>query len=347
MSHIALYRKYRPITFDQVKGQNSAVAYLSSIIKSERVPHAILLTGGRGIGKTTLARIFARELGVSPYDIYEIDAASNNGVDEIRALREEVNTRPAQSKFKVYILDEVHMLSKQAFNAFLKTLEEPPKHVIFIMATTELHKIIPTVLSRCQVVHLEKPTQEVITEQLINIAEQENKKLEKPEAQLIADRADGSFRDALVILGQVFEQIKNDTVTSKDLLTVGLRSVDHLRFQFLTAIVEKKQETLFLLTQEITQTHEKGVAEFVEKLIKLVRMVLYVKYAPVLWEKESDTLSDDQKEMIVNYGKTSIGTPEFLLKLLNVYEQVKRSNVPEIPLELAIIEILGNNTEVK
>lgn len=346
MSHIALYRKYRPTTFAEVKGQESAVSYLSSVITSGRVPHAILLTGGRGIGKTTLARIFARELGVSPYDIYEIDAASNNGVDEIRNLREEVNTRPAQSKYKVYILDEVHMLSRQAFNAFLKTLEEPPEHVIFVMATTELHKVLPTVISRCQVIHLEKPTQSIIAEQLITVAKNEEKELSVEYAGLIAERAQGSFRDALVMLDQVFERASQSVIQESDIAAIGLRSVDHLVFQFLSAIASRNKEQVFSIIQEVAQTHKDGIADFLEKVIQIVRSVLYSLHVPVLWEKSANTFPDDQKKLIVDYGNSIIGKPDFLIKLLAVHGEVKRSTIPEIPLELAIIEILGNNTTI-
>lgn len=346
MSHIALYRKYRPTTFTEVKGQESAVSYLSSIITSGRVPHAILLTGGRGIGKTTLARIFARELGVSPYDIYEIDAASNNGVDEIRNLREEVNTRPAQSKYKVYILDEVHMLSRQAFNAFLKTLEEPPEHVIFVMATTELHKVLPTVISRCQVIHLEKPTQSIIAEQLITVAKNEGKELSVEYAGLIAERAQGSFRDALVMLDQVFERASQSVIQESDIAAIGLRSVDHLVFQFLSAIASSNKEQIFSIIQEVAQTHKDGIADFLEKVIQVVRSVLYSLHVPVLWEKSTNTFPDDQKKLIADYSNSIIGKPDFLIKLLAVHAEVKRSTIPEIPLELAIIEILGNNTTI-
>jgi DNA polymerase-3 subunit gamma/tau len=162
MSHISLYRKYRPSNFDEVLGQEAIVATLQSALKSGNISHAYLFAGSRGTGKTSIARIFAKELGTSPNDIYEIDAASNNGVDEMRELTSGVNTLPFDSKYKVYILDEVHMLSKSSFNALLKTLEEPPAHVIFLLATTELHKVLDTVKSRCQVFEFKKPTIEIL-----------------------------------------------------------------------------------------------------------------------------------------------------------------------------------------
>jgi len=151
MSHVSLYRKYRPQTWGEVLGQNSLVKALSSAIKSDQISHAYLFSGSRGTGKTSVARIFARELGTSANDIYEIDAASYRGINEMKELLAGVTTLPFDSKYKVYILDEAHQLTKEAFNALLKNLEEPPAHVIFILATTELYKILDTVKSRCQI----------------------------------------------------------------------------------------------------------------------------------------------------------------------------------------------------
>src|SRR3989344_4156987 len=147
---VALYRKYRPTKFEDVIGQTHIISVLENEIKADRVSHAYLFSGSRGTGKTSVARIFASTLGVNPEDIYEIDAASNRGIDDIRAIRESVHTLPYSSKYKIYIVDEVHMLTKEAFNALLKTLEEPPAHVIFILATTEPHKLLDTVISRCE-----------------------------------------------------------------------------------------------------------------------------------------------------------------------------------------------------
>ena len=200
---LSLYRKYRPETFDAVLGQDHVVHALQSALKSGNLSHAYLFAGSRGTGKTSIARIFARELGTSPSDIYEIDAASNNSVDQIRELVEGVSTLPFDSKYKVYILDEVHMLSKSAFNALLKTLEEPPAHVIFILATTELHKVLDTVKSRCQVFEFKKPSVETLVNLIQDVAKKEKIPMNEEVAQFIAKRGDGAFRDTLGILERV------------------------------------------------------------------------------------------------------------------------------------------------
>src|SRR3989344_3864352 len=170
---IALYRKYRPRTFKDVIGQDHVVKVLLGALELGTISHAYLFSGSRGTGKTSIARIFAREIGTTENDLYEIDAASNTSVDDVRALNESVNTLPFESKYKVYILDEVHMLSKSAFNALLKTLEEPPPHVVFILATTETHKIPETVLSRCEVYTFKNPSQETLKNLTIRSAKKE------------------------------------------------------------------------------------------------------------------------------------------------------------------------------
>ena len=148
MSHISLYRKYRPQSFDQVLGQDHIVKVLQTSLQKNEISHAYLFAGSRGTGKTSIARIFAKELGTSPNDLYEIDAASYRGINEMKELLAGISTLPFDSEYKIYILDEAHQLTRDAFNVLLKTLEEPPKHVIFILATTELHKVIPTIVSR-------------------------------------------------------------------------------------------------------------------------------------------------------------------------------------------------------
>jgi len=198
-----LYRKYRPDDWNAVLGQDHIVSVLENGIKLKRISHAYLFSGSRGTGKTSIARIFAKSLGVSDNDIYEIDAASNRGIDDIREIRDGVNVLPFESEYKVYIIDEVHMLTKEAFNAILKTLEEPPAHAIFILATTELEKVPETIVSRCQSFIFKKPTDNILTSAVTNVAKKEGYTLEEGGAGLIALLADGAFRDAYGTLQKV------------------------------------------------------------------------------------------------------------------------------------------------
>ncbi|MBO5523036.1 MAG: DNA polymerase III subunit gamma/tau, partial [Roseburia sp.] len=223
MSYTALYRKFRPSEFEDVKGQDHIVTTLKNQIKADRIGHAYLFCGTRGTGKTTIAKIFAKAVNCehpvdgspcgecpscraiaagSSMNVIEIDAASNNGVDNIRQIREEVEYRPTEGKYKVYIIDEVHMLSIGAFNALLKTLEEPPSYVIFILATTEAHKIPITILSRCQRYDFRRISIDTISARLMELMEKEQVTVEEKAIRYVAKAADGSMRDALSLLDQ-------------------------------------------------------------------------------------------------------------------------------------------------
>ena len=206
----ALYRKYRSRSLDEVLGQDHVTSILRRALEQGKIAHAYLLTGPRGVGKTSVARILAHEINHLPYDddssnldIIEIDAASNNGVDDIRALREKAQVAPVSAPKKVYIIDEVHMLSKSAFNALLKTLEEPPEHVVFILATTDADKLPATILSRVQQFFFRPIPVEIMTKQLMNIAEKEGFAIEEDAARLIAERSRGGFRDGISMLDQL------------------------------------------------------------------------------------------------------------------------------------------------
>ena len=222
-------RKYRPVNFDDVIGQKVITNTLKEAIKNNKLAQALLFTGPRGVGKTSCARIVARELNNfeisddNSYNIFELDAASNNGVEGIRNLIEQTRIPPQTGKFKVYIIDEVHMLSSGAFNAFLKTLEEPPAHCVFILATTEKHKIIPTILSRCQIYNFKRITNEGIVDHLKNICKLEKIKFEDNALIQIANKSDGAMRDAL----QLFDKVVgvNKELTSK-LVSENLNTVD-------------------------------------------------------------------------------------------------------------------------
>src|SRR6185437_9164706 len=184
MAHQSLYREYRPATFADVVGQEQVTKPLAEAVTAKKIGHAYLFAGSRGLGKTSVARIFAKEIGCTEKDLYEIDAASNNSVEDIRQITENVYTLPFESPYKVYILDEAHMLSKSAWNAFLKTLEEPPPHAVFILATTELDRVPDTVQSRCQVFEFKKPTRKALAALCIEVAKKEGYTLAPDAAEL-------------------------------------------------------------------------------------------------------------------------------------------------------------------
>jgi len=224
LSNLALYRKYRSADFDEVVGQNHIVATLQNAIKNGTHSHAYLLTGPRGVGKTTIARLIAKELNKIPkkddlsehLDIIEIDGASNRGIDEIRNLKEKIQVAPARLEYKVYIIDEVHMLTKDAFNALLKTLEEPPAHAVFIFATTEIQKVPATIISRTQRFDFKPITNEDIVKHLRFIADQEKISIDDDALELIARVSRGGFRDAISLLDQASatkEQITAVTIS--------------------------------------------------------------------------------------------------------------------------------------
>jgi DNA polymerase-3 subunit gamma/tau len=216
-NHIALYRKYRPENFSNVSGQEAVVDLLSKALKGNKLAHAYLFCGGRGTGKTSVARILAREIGSKSEDIIEIDAASNRGIDEIRELREAVRSMPFSSPYKVYIVDEVHMLTKEAANALLKTLEEPPAHVIFILATTDPDKLPQTIVSRCQKIEFKQPSIQTLAKVLVDVAKAEGKTLDAKAASLLANHGKGSYRDALGILEQVLTRAESKSVSIEDI----------------------------------------------------------------------------------------------------------------------------------
>jgi DNA polymerase-3 subunit gamma/tau len=251
-------RKYRPKSFNEVIGQEVITSTLENAVKNNQLSQALLFTGPRGVGKTSCARILAKMINADKitsesdysFNIFELDAASNNGVDGIRNLTDQIRIPPQIGNFKVYIIDEVHMLSSSAFNAFLKTLEEPPRHCVFILATTEKHKIIPTILSRCQIYDFKRISVDDISSYLINISEQEKVKYEENAIQFIAKKADGSMRDALQIYDRILSSKKNEISIANVMENLNILD-NQVYFDLLYLIINNEIPKLLVLTNSI------------------------------------------------------------------------------------------------
>ncbi|MHB1316316.1 MAG: DNA polymerase III subunit gamma/tau [Minisyncoccota bacterium] len=335
-----LYRKYRPQTFEDVVGQDHVVKTLSSQIKLGTIGHAYLFSGSRGIGKTSIARILARELGTTANDIYEIDAASNTSVDDIRELNESVHTLPFDSKYKIYILDEVHMLSKSASNALLKTLEEPPTHVIFILATTETHKIPETVLSRCQVYTFKKPNQDVLKTVVKNVVKKEGYTIADSSADLIALLGDGSFRDTLGILQKVLSSSKDKKITEDEVLLVtGAPQTTYIN-ELIESIVYKKLPDALEVVKKIKDQNV-DMSVFLKLLLQKMRAVLLVRFGSISLVK--DSLSEEDFAFIEKLAKdkTAEISSETIIKILDAYTATGKAYIESLPLELALVSIIG------
>lgn len=345
----ALYRSYRPQTFFDVVGQHHITQTFQNAILQQKFTHAYLISGPRGTGKTTLAKIFAKAvncldlqqnaepcnqcavcLGVndgSLSDIIEIDAASNNGVDEIRELREKAKYAPTLAKYKVYIIDEVHMLSTGAFNALLKTLEEPPKHVIFILATTELHKIPVTIISRCQRFEVKKMTEIQIVERLNFVLAQEEIDFEQEAMLLIARLSDGGMRDALSLLDQVISY-SSTRISLNDVYDVaGIATVEQVR-AFLVALNEQNDEQVLQIIEQLFEAG-KDLTQFIEQLLFMLRDLLIAK------------TQTGPKEDLVLVKSMDIS---FLYQAIDIFNtcqhQLKYTSFPRLALETTAIQFM-------
>lgn len=336
----ALYRKYRPQSFAEVRDQDHIVRVLEGALKKGEIPHALLFSGTRGTGKTTMARLFARALGTSDLDLYEIDAASNRGIDDVRELREAVHTVPYESKYKVYIIDEVHMLTKEAFNALLKTLEEPPAHVIFILATTEEEKLLDTIKSRCQVFRFRSPSRAVLATTVTDVARKEGFALAPDAADLIAVAADGSFRDALGITQKVI-LASGDTIGSADEVAsiIGAPRVA-LLLRLMTGLAEKNTAEALAAVADASAAHV-DMQMFLRLFLEHVRAVLLLRHLPHDEASVLASFGEAARTAISTLAKTA-GSPlnsHLLLRFLEAADQVARSPIPALPLELAIIDV--------
>jgi len=370
MNNLVLYRKYRPQKFSEIIGQEHIVQTLTNAILSGIISHAYLFSGPRGSGKTTIARLLAKSLNCQnrknnefepcnrcescleitenrSLDLIEIDAASHRGIDEIRELKEGIKFAPTKSKYKVFIIDESHQLTKEAANALLKTLEEPPSHAIFILATTEIHKMLPTIISRSQRFDFRKLTIPEIIKRLEVIANKEKVKIEKPALELIAINSEGSIRDAESLLDQVLtfhgSFDKEGSVKIEDIKNLlGLVEIN-LVSNFFDLLSQKKASQAINFLQDIV---DKGsdLQEFSKAFINYLRQLLILKITGI--ETANPIITGLTREEFEKLQKqTAILKEEEIRRILNLFleaeNRMKYSSIPQLPLELAIIEACG------
>ena len=358
MEYIVSARKYRPMTFDTVVGQEALTTTLKNAVKSGKLAHAYLFCGPRGVGKTTCARIFAKAINCQhptadgeacnecescqsfieqrSLNIFELDAASNNSVEHIKTLMEQTRIPPQLGKYKVFIIDEVHMLSTAAFNAFLKTLEEPPAHVIFILATTEKHKILPTILSRCQIYDFERMTIRNTVDHLKNVARQEGITYEEEALAVIAEKADGGMRDALSIFDQAASFCQGNITYEKVIEDLNVLDSENY-FQIIDLSINNKvSDVMVLLNTVINKGFDGGL--LIQGLAKHVRNVLMAKDPQTLSLLE---VSDQQRQRYQEQAKHCPTT--FLYQALKLMNQCdinyRQSSNKRLLVELTLIEI--------
>lgn len=356
--YIVSARKYRPMSFDSVVGQNALTTTLRNAVKSGKLAHAYLFCGPRGVGKTTCARIFAKAINcLNPtadgeacgqcescrafneqrsYNIFELDAASNNSVENIKQIMEQTRIPPQVGRYKVFIIDEVHMLSTAAFNAFLKTLEEPPAHVIFILATTEKHKILPTILSRCQIYDFERMTVENTIAHLKHVADKEGIKYEEEALGIIAEKADGGMRDALSIFDQAASFCQGNITYQKVIEDLNELDADNY-FRIIDLAMENKVSDIMLLLNSIIEKGFDG-GNLINGLASHVRNVLMAKDASTL------TLLEVSKQQRDKYAEQAQRCPtRFLYTALKIMNQCdlnyRQSSNKRLLVELTLIQV--------
>lgn len=330
--HQALYRTYRPKTFKDVIGQDHIVSLLEKAIATKKVSHAYLFCGGRGTGKTSVARILASTLKTNAADIYEIDAASNRGIDDIRVLRDGVRTMPYDSKYKVYIIDEVHMLTKEAFNALLKTLEEPPAHVIFVLATTDPEKVPETILSRCQVYTFKNPSEAVLEEVVTRVAKEEGYVIEGGAAHLIALLGDGSYRDTFSVLEKALLVSEDKNIVRSEVEKVTGAPKESLIIDFLSAYADKDEKKGREVIQ-IMRTNSIATTLFFREVLELARFALLVRVDSDRLKEFEKGYSDTYVASVSLLAKNPAFTSKTLETLLIAYQNIKHNSFPELWLE--------------
>jgi len=336
--HQTLYRAYRPQKFSDVHGQGQVTDVLKAAIKNKKIAHAYLFCGTRGTGKTTVARILAKELGVSDKDLYEIDAASNRGINEIRELRESVNVIPFDSPYKFYIIDEAHMLTKEAWNAFLKTLEEPPPHVVFVLATTERDKVPDTIQSRCEIYIFKQPSREMLAEVVADVAQEEGYSLEQSAAELIALLAEGSFRDSLSILQKVLTVSKDTRVDVAEVEKVTGAPRSEVLRSLMRALAEKDAGKALAAIQTAVKDNI-DIRTMTKLLILRIRVVLLLRHAPDLAASFAKELTEADLELANELSKSPMMTSDLLRALLEAHSTMAYAALPHLPLEMAVMDV--------
>lgn len=354
MSYLALYRKYRPTKFSEVSGQKYIIDILKNAVKTQNISHAYLFSGPRGTGKTSVAKIFAKSVNCirsttgeacgkceickalkeNDIDIIEIDAASNNGVDEIREIRNNVKLMPTVGKYKVYIIDEVHMLSAGAFNALLKTLEEPPQHIIFILATTEIQKIPLTIISRCQKFDFKKISSKDIEKKLHEILKLENKNLSDDVVSLISKISDGGLRDAINLLDQVITS-SNENITVDDIYNLN-GDISEFELEQLFDDIVNKNIANILKTIDKFYDQGKNIYSIIDRLILLTRNIN-------INNNVNNYFNEAMQEKYEKYFKLSNETTNYISnKLITLSSEIRKSEEQKLLLEITLLEIIEN-----
>ncbi len=376
MENLVLYRKYRPKSFAEVVNQEHVIKTLTNALSLGKVAHAYLFTGPRGTGKTTVARLLAKAVncenrpstklgtgkGFEPcnkclacqeinegraLDLIEIDAASNRGIDEIRELREGIKFSPVRLKYKVFIIDEVHMLTREAFNALLKTLEEPPAHAIFVLATTEIHKVPQTIISRCQRFDFHKLTLNKIVDRLKLIAKEEGVKIDKQALELIALNADGAARDAESLLGQVMAMEDKEITLAEAQTILGTADISAVMAMVDFLIKKDLPGALGFINKLAEDGYELG--QFAKSLINYLRKAMVLAAyrqggeTAKIRQLVAPELTDEQFKTILEQGQkfTSADFIKAIRLFMRAENEVKSAALPQLPLELAMVEWIG------